>query len=286
MQFFLDIKPPGPPVLKTSGPSVIINFDVLPTYVSNVFVAVEYAPIRNKRQNSDLDGTLNSFIVANLTRNDIEEEMTFTLGDNKTYGGYINHVLIAGATYTVRVAYASCTPVEECVVVWSPISIITAPDCTNDHCGETRKVTNIGAAAIVGSLGAIAVIVIVIIIVAIVICRRSQTSPSKKSPTPNETYDEIDPQIGQKSGVQNKSGFAVNLAMEGLKTPKQYEGDESYYEDVNTKREYDYQGLNTGDMETEHDYQGLGETENKKYSDYQGLSQEGVGEEHEYQGLG
>ncbi|XP_072041030.1 phosphatidylinositol phosphatase PTPRQ-like [Amphiura filiformis] len=284
-KIFTDIIPPGPPVLKTSGPSVIIKFDVLPTYVSNVFVAVEYVPSRNKRQNSNLDGASNSFIVANLTRNDIEEGMTFTLGDNKTYGGYINHVLIAGATYTVRVAYASCTPVEECVVVWSPISIITVPDCTNDHCGETWIIAHIGAAAIGGSLGAIAIIVIVIIIVAIVICHRSQTSPSKKSPTPNETYDEIDPQIGQKSGIQSKSGYKVNLAMEGLQTPKQYEGDESYYEDVNTKRESDYQGLNTGDMETEHDYQGLGETEKKKESDYQGLSEASVGEEHVYQGL-
>ncbi|XP_072027044.1 phosphatidylinositol phosphatase PTPRQ-like [Amphiura filiformis] len=255
---FTDIDPPEPPVLKTSGPSVIIEFDVLPKYISNVFVAVEYVPDRNKRQISNLDGASNSFIIANLTRGDIEEGMTFTLGDNKTYGGYINHVLIPGSTYTVRVAYASCTPVEECVVAWSPVSIIRAPNCMIDSCGETEKITNIGV-TIGGSLVAITIIVIIIIVVIVIYCRR-QHSRSHKSPTSNETYDEIDPQIAQQSAVQNETGYEVNLAMEGMQTPKQYEGDEMDYEDVNTKRESDYQGLNTGVMETEHDYQGLGET--------------------------
>ncbi|XP_072047711.1 receptor-type tyrosine-protein phosphatase F-like [Amphiura filiformis] len=286
-KIFTDIDPPEAPVLKTSGPSVVIQFDGLPKYISNVYIAVEYALSRKKRQNSNLDGTLNSFIVANLTRSDIGEEMSFTLGDNKTYGGYINHALIPDATYTVRVAYASCTPVAECVVAWSPISIITAPppppNCMIDRCGEPRKITNIGA-TIGGSMGAI--VIIVIIIVVIVFYYRRQKSPSQTSPTSNETYDEIDPQIAQQSAVQNETGYEVNLAMEGMQTPKQYEGDELDYEDVNTKRESDYQGLNTGDMETEHDYQGLGETEKKKESDYQGLNKANIDEEHDYQGLG
>ncbi|XP_072041114.1 receptor-type tyrosine-protein phosphatase kappa-like [Amphiura filiformis] len=281
---YTDIDPPEPPVLKTSGPSVIIEFDGLPKYISNVFVAVEYVPDRNKRQISNLDGTSNSFIVANLTRSDIEEGMTFTLGDNRTYGGYINRVLIPGSTYTVRVAYASCTPVEECVVAWSPVSIIRAPNCMIDSCGETEKITNIGV-TIGGSLVAITIIVIIIIVAIVIYCRRQHSRP-QKSPTSNETYDEIDPQIAQQSAVQNETGYEVNLAMEGIQTPKQYEGDEMDYEDVNTKRESDYQGLHTGDMETEHDYQGLGETEKEKESNYQGLNKANMDEEHAYQGLG
>ncbi|XP_072027055.1 phosphatidylinositol phosphatase PTPRQ-like [Amphiura filiformis] len=280
---FTDIEPPKPPVLKTSGPSVIIEFDVLPKYISNVFIAIEYAPGRNKRQNSNLDGASNSIIVANLTRGDIEEGMTFTLGDNKTYGGYINHVLIPDATYTVRVAYASCTPVEECVpVAWSPISIITAPNCKSDGCGETG--TNIGA-TIGGSLVAF-VLIIVFITVAIVIYYRRQHSSLQQSPTSNETYDEIDPKIAQQSAIHNEAGYEVNLAMEGMQTPNQHEGDELDYEDVKTKTDSDYQGLNTGDMETEHDYQGLDETEKKKESDYQGLNKANMDEEHTYQDLG
>ncbi|XP_072027068.1 receptor-type tyrosine-protein phosphatase U-like [Amphiura filiformis] len=283
---FTDIDPLEPPVLKKLGASIIIEFDFLPTYISNVLIAVEYATSRNKRQNSNLDGASNSFIVANLTRSDIEEEMAFTLGDNKTYGGYINNVLIAGATYTVRVAYASCTPVEECVVAWSPVSVITAPDCTIERCGEPEKVTNIGA-TIGGSLVAITAIVIIIIVAIVIYCRR-QHSPSQKSPTSNETYDEIDPQIAiaQQSTIQKTTGYEVNLAMEGIQTPNQYEGDELDYEDVNIKRDSDYQGLNTGVMETEHDYQGLGETEKKKESNYQVLNKANMDEEHAYQGLG
>ena len=73
---------------------------------SNVYVSVEHGGSRKRRQGGTLDQS--AFIVANMTRADIEETMTFTVGDNKTYGGYVNNPLVAGDTYAIRVAHASC----------------------------------------------------------------------------------------------------------------------------------------------------------------------------------
>ena len=66
-----------------------------------------------KKREERVNGVLTSLIVANLTRGDIEDNMLrFTLGDNKTYGGYVNRVLTPGATYTVRTAYVICNQVH------------------------------------------------------------------------------------------------------------------------------------------------------------------------------
>ena len=64
--------------------------------------------MRRKREESNEE----SYIIANLSRNDIENggASNFTLGDGKMYGGYKNTALEDGMEYSVKVGYASCTP--------------------------------------------------------------------------------------------------------------------------------------------------------------------------------
>ncbi|XP_072027117.1 uncharacterized protein [Amphiura filiformis] len=253
-----------------------MELPALHKYTSNVYVAVDKVDkiARKRRATEDI-------LYANLTRSDIDDTNSFTIGDNKTYGGYTNHVLIGGEDYMVMIQYASCTPVEECSTTrWSRPTTFTAPKLTKQLKGSSSS------SVITIVIIIIFVVILFMIVVVVIVLKRRQKSPSQTSPTSNETYDEIDPQIAQQSAIQNETGYEVNLAMEGIQTPKQYEGDELDYEDVKTKRESDYQGLNTGDMETEHDYQGLGETEKKKESNYQGLNKANMDEEHDYQGLG
>ncbi|XP_072041090.1 uncharacterized protein [Amphiura filiformis] len=160
------------------------------------------------------------------------------------------------------------------------LTIVTDGTSSTDSAGQEASSP---IAAIAGAVAGTITLLIVLLILFFV-WRRQQSIP-QTSPTSNETYDEIDPQIAQQSAIQNETGYEVNLAMEGIQTPKQYEGDELDYEDVKTKRESDYQGLNTGDIDTEHDYQGLGETEKKNQSEYQGLNKTNMDKEHDYQGL-
>ena len=62
--------------------------------------------------------TLNDAIYANLTRNDVESNSEFSVGDNMTYGGYINHALEDRIEYNIRIQYASCTPVDEVGILY------------------------------------------------------------------------------------------------------------------------------------------------------------------------
>ncbi len=71
---------------------------------------------------------LGDILYANLTRNDVEANRAFTLGDGMTYGGYINHALEDGIEYYIRVQYASCTPVDEVDIILLNLNQVCHPN--------------------------------------------------------------------------------------------------------------------------------------------------------------
>ena len=79
-----------------------------------MYVAVE--PVTSRRRRQTNETLLNPHIVANLTREDIRNNFAFTVGDNKTYGGYQNSALEENEEYDISVAYAYCN-LEVCATI-------------------------------------------------------------------------------------------------------------------------------------------------------------------------
>ena len=73
-----------------------------------MYIAAENNNGRKKRQEGN--SVAHDFFVANLSRAEVEMAQSFIFGDNKTYGGYVNHPLIDGQIYVIKQAYSSCMP--------------------------------------------------------------------------------------------------------------------------------------------------------------------------------
>ncbi|XP_072035876.1 uncharacterized protein [Amphiura filiformis] len=176
-----DIPEPNEPQIDISGSSVIILLDDLPPSVSYVYITSQSTSTsRRRRQETNPSDDQSAFIVANLTRSDVENGASnFTLGDNKIYGGYKNTPLEDGMEYTVRVGYARCTD-RGCDVVWSNPTTFTAPVIS---AAKDSAVVGI----IMGVLFTLIVLAVVIVIF-IFWCKknRSKKKYSAEKPQPKE----------------------------------------------------------------------------------------------------
>ncbi|XP_072041064.1 receptor-type tyrosine-protein phosphatase T-like [Amphiura filiformis] len=177
---FRESDAPAKPNVDKSG---AVKFDDLNQYASNAYVSVEEVEKTDRKRR-----TSEYTLYANLTRRDVDDNNSFKIGDNKTYGEYQNHVVLGGEDYMVRIQYASCTPVEKCSTTrWSNPTVFTAPTIG----GNMKKEALSSVVPIVIII--LVVILFVILVVVIVLKRDKIRNYTARSKTPSKDAQHDNP---------------------------------------------------------------------------------------------